>query len=65
MFKNPNQQWAHQLAVYKASHGIDPKEKREQTLSNKLQLSISHEITRIATVTFMKPFIGVCIILSN
>ena len=31
MFKNPNQQWAHQLAVYKASHGIDPKEKREQT----------------------------------
>ena len=31
MFKNLNQQWAHQLAVYKASHGIDPKEKREQT----------------------------------
>ena len=30
MFKNPNQQWAHQLAVYKASQGIDPTEKREQ-----------------------------------
>ena len=29
-FKNTNQQGAHQLAVYKASQGIDPTEKREQ-----------------------------------
>ena len=34
-------------------------------LRNKLQLSISHEITRITTVTFMKPYIGVCIISHN
>ena len=30
-----------------------------------LQLSISHEITRITTIAFMKPYIGVCIILYN
>ena len=39
MFKNLNQQWAHQLAVYKASHGIDPKEKREHRTTLLLEVS--------------------------
>ena len=49
-FKNPNQQEEHQLAVYKASQGIDPREKREQIQQVIRQRAFTrdHQITSLA-----------------